>query len=102
MLKKIKSSYITKLLFIYINEKQKIKLVRYNKSIQNNINLSIINYNYKYFIGKYIIYESNGIGKVYYGYDNALKFKGKYSKNQKNGKGKEYDIEDNLLFESEY
>ena len=100
MLKKIKSSYITKLLFIYINEKRKLKLAKYNKNIQNKINLSIINY--KYFTGRYIIYESNGIGKIYYGYDDTLKFEGEYSNSQKNGKGKEYDIEGNLLFEGEY
>ena len=41
MLKNIKSPFIMKKLFSYIVEKQKLKLLRYNKSLQKNINISI-------------------------------------------------------------
>ena len=34
MLKNIKSSYYIKILFIYIEEKIKLKIVKYNKSLQ--------------------------------------------------------------------
>ena len=81
MLKKIKSSYLTKLIFSYVDEKPKLKLVKYNKSLQKKINLSIINY--RHFKGRYIIYELNGIGKEYI-WTNALKVEG-----ERNGKGKE-------------
>ena len=70
MLQNIKSSFFIKILFLCIDEKQKLKLIRYNKNLQKNIDISIINY--KFFTGKYIIYESNesnGIGKEYYGKD---------------------------------
>ena len=55
MLKIIKSSYFESMLFSYINERQKLKIIKYNKSLQKIINISIINY--KHFTGKYIIYE---------------------------------------------
>ena len=54
MLKNIKSRYILKLLFSFADEKQKLKLIRYNKGLQKNIDISLINY--QYFTGKYIIY----------------------------------------------
>ena len=51
MLKNIKSTYFIKLLFRYVDEKQKLKIVKYNKNIQKNINISLINY--KFYSGKY-------------------------------------------------
>ena len=63
MLKKIKTSYFLMRFFSYIDEKQKLKLVKYNKYLQKRIDISINNY--IHFQGKYIIYESNGNGKEY-------------------------------------
>ena len=83
MLKNIKSSYFIKLIFIYITEKQKLKLVKCNKILQKYLDINIINY--KYFNGTYIIYKSNGIWNKYF-YDGSLIFEGEYLK----GKGKEY------------
>ena len=101
MLKKIQSAYFFKILFNYIDERQKLKIVKCNKSIQKNIDISIINY--KFFLGKYIIYESNGIGKEYDGDSGALIFEGEYLNGERNGKGKEYDwVTGELLFEGEY
>ena len=56
MLKNIKSTYFFPILFSFIYEEQKLKLIKYNKSLQKKINISIINY--KHFTGKYI--------KIYY------------------------------------
>ena len=61
MLKDIKSTYFIKLIFSYVDEEQKLKIIKYNKNLQKIIDISIINY--KHFRGRYIIYESNGIGK---------------------------------------
>ena len=44
MLDNIKSSYILKELFKYVNEYKKLKLLNYNKTIQQRINLSIEDY----------------------------------------------------------
>ena len=66
--------------------KKKLKVVKYNKSLQKNIDINIINY--KHFSGRYIIYESNGIGKEYEGYNDILLFEGEYLNGERNGKGK--------------
>ena len=100
MLKNIKSKYITKILFLYLDEERKLKLVKYNKSLQKNIGISIINY--KLFTGKYIIYESNGFGKEYNYKNNKFLFEGEYLNGEKNGKGKEYLYNGKLIFEGEY
>ena len=86
MLKNIKSIYFIKFIFAHVDEKQKLKIVKCNKSLQKNIDISIINY--KLFTGKYIIYESNRIGKEYFGYDDILIFEGEYLNGKRNGKGK--------------
>ena len=88
MLKNIKSTYFIKLLFSYVNEKQKLKIVKFNKKLQNIINMSIINY--KFFTGKYLIYESNGVGKEYLATNDELLFEGEYFHGERKGKGKEY------------
>ena len=83
MFKNIKSTYFIKILFSYLDEKQKLKILKCSKSLQKDININIINY--KHLARKYLIYESNGIGKEYDGYDNALLFIGEYINGQKNG-----------------
>ena len=44
MLKKIKSIYISKIVFSYIEEKQKLKVVKFNKKIQEILTITLINY----------------------------------------------------------
>ena len=123
MLKNIKSIYIVKIIFEYVNEKQKLKVVKLNKSLQNKIDLNIINY--KLFTGRYIIFSSKRKGKEYNGNNGELVFKGEYLngirngkgaeyykdkilfegnflKGKRNGKGKEYDVDGLLMFEGEY
>ena len=76
MWENIKSSFFIKLFFSFLDEKTKLKLVKYNKSLQNNININLINY--KIFSGRYIVYEENGNIKEYSSYDDELRFGGKY------------------------
>ena len=99
MLKNIKSLYFIKFIFAHVDEKQKLKIVKYNKSLQNNIDISIINY--KLFTGKYIIYETNRIAKEYLP-NGKLLFEGVYLNGKRNGKGKEYYGDGRLKFEGEY
>ena len=63
MWKNVKSTYFFGIIFSYIDEKKKLKLVKYNKYLQKIINISIINY--MHFKIKYIIYDSNRKGKEY-------------------------------------
>mgnify|MGYP006873231779 CR=1 FL=1 len=59
MLRSIKASfYFLNNIFSIITESQKLKLIRYNKKLQSDLNISLTNY--KFFKGRYIIYESNG------------------------------------------
>ena len=44
MLLNIKSPYIIKITLSYLIEERKLELVKYNKKIQNIININIINY----------------------------------------------------------
>ena len=61
MLKNVKSSYIIKFIFTYLDEAQKLKIIKYTKMLQNSMNIS--NINYELFTGRYTIYESNGLEK---------------------------------------
>jgi len=67
--------------------------------MQNILDISLINY--KIFSGRYIIFEKNGTGKEYDGYNDKLIFEGEYLHGKRNGKGKEYYFGD-LIFEGEY
>ena len=112
MLEGNKLLYLTILLFSYIDEGRKLKLIKYNKKIQNEIGINIINY--KMFKGRYIIYESKSKGKEYNSKTYTLKYEGEYLNGQRNGKGKEYNLvsdsifedlkklDGNLVFEGEY
>ena len=107
MLNNIKSLYFHKLLFSYIEEKIKLEIIKCNKGLQQNIDISLINY--KVFSGRYVIKESEGLYKEYNGEDrlllsnnNKIVYIGGYLNGQRNGNGKEYDDEGKLLFEGEY
>ena len=97
MLKQIKSKYFIQLIYTYVDEKQKLKLLRYNKDLQKNININIMNY--RHFKGRYIIYESKGIGKEYDKND-ILIYEGEYLNGEKHGKGKRYK-DYNIIFEGD-
>ena len=88
MLQNTKSSYFIQLIYTFLGEAKKLKLVKYNKSMQKNLNINIINY--MHFKGRYIIYGQNGIGKEYNGKNDRLIFEGEYKNGQRNGEGKEY------------
>ena len=100
MLKNIKSLFFIRELFTLISDKAKLKIVIYNKNLQNTINIRLINY--KVYSGKYIIFEKDKIGKLYNGYDDRLLFEGEFLHGKKNGKGKEYTYDGKLIFEGEY
>ena len=64
------------------------------------MNINLINY--KFFSGRYIIYESNRKGREYDGYSDALRYDGEYLNGERSGKGKEYLSNGELEFEGEY
>ena len=101
MLKNVKTSYFLRIIFSFIDERHKLKLIKYNKCLQKNLNISLIYY--KYFSKRYIAYELNGKGKEYDEYFNKIIFEGEYLKGKRNGKGKEYSHDGHKIkFEGEY
>ena len=98
MLDNIKSFYYFKLLFSYLNEKRKLKLIKYNKNLQDKINITLLNY--RLLSERYIIYEAKDKVKEYNNYDELI-FEGEYLNGVKNGRGKEYEV-GSLIFEGEF
>ena len=96
----IKSKYFFNIIFSYLNDERKLRIINYSKSLQKLLDISIINY--KLFSGKYILYETNMNGKEYDIYNNNLLFEGEYIKGKRNGKGKEYNKKGIIKFEGEY
>ena len=100
MLKNVKSYFFIHRIFSHMEESQKLIIIKYNKSLQKILNISIANY--KHFTGRYMIYDSKRIVKEYNGEDDELIFEGEYLNGKRNGKGKEYFGKINKLrFEGE-
>ena len=96
----IKSSYIIKGIFLFLNKKQKLNMIIYNKQLQKILGVNMNTY--KIISGKYKINEKNGKGREYTIIGDKLIFEGEYLNGERNGKGKEYYKEGKLLFEGEY
>ena len=100
MLANIRSSIILKKILNNVDDGIKLKIIHYNKRLQNKINISL--FNYKLYSGRYIISEENGKIKEYYSYNNKLIYEGEYSRGKRNGIGKEYNDNSKLIYEGEY
>ncbi len=46
MLEKIKSKYLVQNIFSMLNERRKFKLVKYNKNLQNDLDIDLIDYKF--------------------------------------------------------
>ena len=91
----IKSEYILENIISYINQREKLNLIIYNKELQKKIGVNIEDY--KKPSRKYRIVEKNGKGKEYELNTDKLIFEGEYLNGKRNGKGKEYYYDDKLL-----
>ena len=98
MLEKIRGTFFIRLVFSNIDEKIKLEIAKYNKNIQNILNLNILTY--REFSGRYIIKRKNEIIEEYNYHYNNLVFRGRYLNEKRNGKGIEYRGE--TRFECEY
>ena len=96
----IKSSYIIEGIFLFLNEKQKLNMIIYNKELQKIFGVDIKSY--KKVSGKYKIGNKNGKGREYNLIGNELRFEGEYLNGKRNGKGIEYNDDGELEFEGEY
>ena len=93
----LESKYIIQNIFSFMNVKKKFKLVKYNKSLKNKLDINLEDY--KKLSGRYIIYSEKGKGKEYI--STLLLFEREYINGERK-KGKEYDWNGNVLFEGEY
>ena len=91
---KMISNDVTEKIFSCFIEKKKLKIIHYNKGIQNDLDININNY--INITGKYLKYEAKV--KEFYEYD-KLVYEGEYLNGKR--KGKEYD-NGKLIFEGEY
>ena len=80
-MKNIKSLYFSKIIFPYIVERKKLKLIKYNRILQKNIYISIIDS--KFYTRKYIIYETNKYVNEYDN-NNSLSFDGEDLNGERN------------------
>ena len=119
MLNNIKSTYFLKEMISYIPENIKLNLFRYNKAMQNILNINIINYKLfpglievdelrkmrKYgfydYVGEYLNGKKwNGKGKEFYYWNGELKFEGEYLNGKKwNGKGYDRKKRKKVIYE---
>ena len=80
----------------YLQVLKKIKFIKYNKRLQDSLNINIIHY--KLLNGKLILNKGKDLWKVYDAFNFDLIFEGNYF----NGIGKEYYNDDKIVFEGEY
>ena len=96
----IKSRYILKKVFSYLNDKRKSLISLFNLKLQDVINVDIELI--KKVSGIYKDAPKNGKGKEYILDTKKLIFEGEYVNRKKSGKGKEYNIYGYLKYEGEY
>ncbi len=97
-IKDIKSVYIKKEIFSYLNIKVYLDMIIYNKELQQMFGVNIEDY--KKISKKYLIFENGKVKE--YTRDNILIYEGEYLKRKRNGKGKEYFEFGEVSFEGEY
>ena len=100
LIENIKVNDVFKKIFTYLDEKTKLKLIKYNNNLKSKIDYTLLHY--KFYSGKYIIYEKDWIGKEFSGKDDKLLYEGEYLNGERNGRGKEYYSDGILKFEGEY
>ena len=100
MFDNIKNKHSVKAILNHTCKKKKLDLIKYNKKLQIIVDININDY--KFFSKYYIIFDENGIGRVYNNYNDNLVFEGEYLRGIKNGKGKEYYENGKLKFEGNY
>ena len=86
MIKNVKSIYILKNIFSFLKTITKFNFIKYNKSLQSKLEIGLIDY--RRFSKRYIIYEENGMGKEYDGFEDKLIYEGEFLNGERSGKGK--------------
>ena len=93
------SKYIIQKIFYFMNPKRIFKIAKYNKNLQNKLDLNINDF--MEFSGRYIEYYEKGKGIEYESLFDKVIFEGEYLNGERK-KGKEYDNEGIVLYEGEF
>ena len=93
------SKYFLYIIFSNIDEGKKLKMIQYNKTLQNKLNININNF--IFFSQRIIKYISNTYAKEYIRDLDFTIFEGNYANGKRNGEGSEYYLID-LIFSGEY
>ena len=93
--KSVKSIYIIKNILSHLTIIKKLKLVIYNKQLQEKLGIDIEFYKTK--SGKYKIGKKNGLGKEFILNTEILLYEGRYRDGKRNGFGKEYNDKNSLI-----
>ena len=99
MISNIKSIFIARKVFCFLNEVMKLKLLRHNKNMQSKMNINLINY--KTLSGRYIIFEEKQKGKEYDSHNDKLIYEGEYL-NGKRWNGTGIEVKNNYIYKSKY
>ena len=122
----VRAQGILQIIFSYLNDKTKLYVINYNKTLYNKLEIDIefvkkISGKYRksrlkgkdvgkeysleddvlIFEGDYLNGKKHGHGKELY-LNGEVKFEGDYLNGRRNGCGKEYDNENKLIFEGNY
>ena len=90
MLQLIRAKDVLKWVFNCVHYKKKLKLIIYNKELQNQLDIN--KSHYEEISIKVLIIDENGIGKIKNKINDFVYFIGQYVNNKINGKGIEYQI----------
>ena len=96
----IKSIYIFKKVFSFLEEKTKLLLLNHNKKIQNILKIDIESF--KKVSQRYRIIFESGTGLEFLINTNYLIFEGEYKDGKKHGRGYEYYYNKDLSLDEEY
>ena len=96
----VKNSYDFGIIFSFLAQKRKLKIITYNKQIQKILGVNV--QDYITISERYKLIEKNGKGREFTVNENNLIFEGEYINGRRNGKGKEYNNYSELEFEGEY
>ena len=94
--KSVKSIYIITNILSHLTIIKKLKLIIYNKQLQEKLRIDIELYKTK--SGIYKIGKKNGLGKEFILNTEILLYEGRYRDGKRNGFGKEYNDKNSLIF----
>ena len=93
-------SNIIELIFSFLLDRKKLRIINYNRKLQNLIKVNIEDYKKR--CGRFKVGKRNGKGREYSLATHNWLFEGEYLNGKRNGKGKYYYENGSLHYEGEF